>query len=652
MSDERVIAYLRQRGTATPPHDLVANVMAAVDTAPTQPSRFIAFVPAFVAVGIAAAIAVLALFVGPARDIGPAPSASVQATQPRTVEELEAAVTAAVDVLRTSSGVEGIGTNWVLDEVGAVSWFSWRPNGDQVVVNRTDLDVTETGWWRDATSGPPGRGTNVSTTIQVAIDDHYYISEGDVDDADHWGWAQGRRSDNPEILGVPFPAALDGTLNPWRFAPARGGEASVVTLADGGQLWTSTSPLRDGVVVQEFDIGPDGALRSVSYELAGVAPSLEDPPFTSAIVEVGPLEDAAPIPEPGTNVPPDPAAFGMPDLPLGDADAPIDYVAYIEDVLAYMEAYHWNSAEIDWSAARTAALDGLPANPDASQAYQRIQNAIQSFDGFGTVFVRPEDVPPTEAPSVGGATEPPFSGRIGNLGYVVVPSPPTSGADELAEYLLGGHEVMAAVEEESPACGWIVDLRDHSGGAWGPPLAVLGGLLGEGRTLTFASGPAEWWLEVDADGKVTSAGFDDSDVLVESPYFDTDSGGDQEITDAFAAQPSYVPELDAAPVAVLIGNGTVTGGEQTAVAFIGRPSTRLFGGPTGASPIVAPNVRMADGAVLRVPTWVPVDRDGNGHPTSILPDETVGDTRATGTDAVLDSARAWLEDQASCSDGP
>ena len=648
MSDERVIAYLRQRGTATPPRDLVANVMAAVDTVPAPPSRFSAFLPAFVAVGVAAAIALLALFIGPSRDIGPAPSASADAIQPRSVEQLEAAVTAAVEVLRTKPGVEGVGTNRVLDEVGTVSWFSWRPNGDQVVVTRNDLDVTETGWWRDPTAEPPGRGTNVSTTIQVAIGDEYYFAEGDIEDPEHRGWARGLRSENPDILGVPFPAALDGALNPWRFGPNGDGQASVASLADGGQLWTSTSSLRDGMVVQEFDIGPDGALRAVTYELVGVAPSMEEPPFTSALVELSTLEDDEPIPEPDTTVRPDPAAFGMPDLPLGEADASIDYVAYVEDALAYMEAYHWNSAKIDWAAARSAALDGLPADAEASQAHQRIRNAIQTFDGFGTVFVRPQDVPPTEG-SEAELTDPPHSGRMGDLGYVMVPSPPMSGADALAEYLIAGQQVMSAVEEDAPACGWIVDLRDHAGGAWGPPIAVLGGLLGEGRALTFASGSAEWWLEVDAAGVVTSAGFDASDVLIDSPYLDMSTHGDQEVSGVFAEHPAYLPEIAGAPVAVLIGNGTVTGGEQAAVAFIGRPSTRLFGGPTGASPVVAPNVRMADGAVLRVPTWAPVDRAGTRHTTGIVPDQTVGDTRATGTDAVLDAARTWLEEQSSCS---
>ncbi|HEX7171075.1 MAG TPA: S41 family peptidase [Candidatus Limnocylindria bacterium] len=651
MSDERIIQYLRQRGRVLPPHDLVADVMAAIDRPAVAPSRFGAYVPAFVALGAAAVIAVLALVLGPAR-VGPAPTTSAgpsAAASEATVDELRAAVTAAVDVLRSQAGVDGTGTYEVRDELGSVSWFSWRPNGDQVVVNLRDVDVTESGWWLDPDGGPPNRGTNISTTIQALVGGSYYFTRGDVGGDDLW--ISGLREGSPDVLGTPFPAALDGRVDPWmgEFALTLEGEASVRPIGDGGDLWTLVRPVREGSLVQEFDIGPDGALRSMVHELVGVAPTVDERPITSAVIELTILDHPEPIPAPDTDSRPDPAAFGMPDLELapGVPEAEIEYRRYVEDALAYMQAYHWNSAEIDWAAARSAALDGLPADPDPAQAHQRIQNAIQTFD-FSTVFVRPQDVPPDDGGPGSGPTALPTAVRIGDVGHIVVPTPPSSGASALREYLRAARLGMGSVEEASPACGWIVDLRDHAGGAWGPPMAVLGGLVGEGRALTFVSGSAEWWLEVGSEGLVTSAGFDESDVLVDSPYIVTSIGGDEEIVDAFAAEPPHLPRVPGAPVAVLVGNGTVTGGEQTLVAFLGRPSTRVFGGPTGGSPMVAPNTRMADEAVLRMPTGVPVDRDGTRYTTSILPDEILGDTRPIGGDVILEAAVDWLGGSADC----
>ena len=412
MSDERVIDYLRRRGRVTPPHELVANVMEAIDSVPDAPSRFGAFLPAVVAVGAAVAIAALALVLGPGRDIGPAPS----------------------------------------------------------------------------------------------------------------------------------PSASDGE-----------------------------------------------AVQSV------------------------------------------------------------DYRAYVGDVLDALEVLHWNSGDIDWEAARSAALDGLPDDPPADQAYARIRAAIETFDFFSTVFVRPQDVPSEVTSGDGEPLQLPVAGRLGAVGHVALPSPGDSvSADAVGAYVRAGRTVMAAVEAVEPACGWVVDLRDYAGGAWGPPMLVLGGLIGEGRVVTFASQSGEWGLDIDANGNVTVGGFDESDLPLPSPYF-----ANAETEDEFAriveSEPPHVPAISEPPVAVLVGNGTARGGEETLVAFLGRPSTRVFGGPTAGEPIVAPNLPMTDGAALRVPTWVPVDREGTRHTTNILPAEAVGDTRASGGDSVLDAAVDWLEGQAGCS---
>jgi hypothetical protein len=656
VSDEQLIEYLRSRGRVEAPAGLVESVSAAVDAAPAAPARFSAYLPAFVAVCAAAAAAVLALILGPGLNVGPAPTSSTAPTttaSEATVDELRAAVTAAVDELRSQPGVEGIGTYRVRDELGSASWFSWRPNGDQVVVNRSDIDVTESGWWLGSDDEPPARGENVQTTIQVLAGSSYYFTRGDLSGED--GWVAGLRSGSPDVLGVPFPAALDGRMEPWQgaFVLTLEGDATVRPGDDGGETWTLTRPIREGSLVQEFDIGPDGALRSMTHDLIGVEPTLDERPITSALIELTILDDPEPIPAPDVDSPPDPAAFGMPDLPLaaGPADADIDYRAYVEDALDVLEAYYWDSANVDWETARAVALDELPDEPTADQAHARIRRATETFGAFNTAFVRPQDVPTGGGDGSGADSgESPVGERLGTIGLVVLPSPPSAGTDTLLEYLRAAHEEMAAADA-TPACGWIVDLRDYDGYAWGPAMYALGGLLGDGRVVSFRSPTGEWWLEVDDDGAVSSGGFDDSGDPIDSPYIETpgEAERDEELTEAIASVPPHVPSIRDAPVAVLVGNATRSGGEQTLVAFLGRPATRVFGGPTTGSPIVAPNLSMADGAVLRIPIWVPVDRTGAAHTTNITPDEVIGDTRSLGSDAVLDAAVQWLQGEQGCS---
>lgn len=317
MNDEQIVTYLRSRAAATPPPDFVALVMAAIDAAPARPSRFTAYIPAAFAAGAVGVIAVLAFLVGPGR-----PSGTPSGPTPASLDELRTALNASVEVLRSADGVEGVATSYVRDELGGVSWFSWRPNGDQVVVNRIDVDVTQSAWWVRSDE-PPARGANVEVQILARIGDTYYeTAPGRRGTETVWG--SGPLPGRP-YLGVPFPAALDGDLFVWQgdFVGALEGEASVEVLTDGAERWTLEMPFRDGIVMQRFLIGSDGVLQRVSRELDGVMPALEEPPFTSGTVELTLLEAAEPISAPDVTSVPDPSSFGMPaDLPLNPAAMP------------------------------------------------------------------------------------------------------------------------------------------------------------------------------------------------------------------------------------------------------------------------------------------------------------------------------------------
>jgi hypothetical protein len=429
-------------------------------------------------------------------------------------------------------------------------------------------------------------------------------------------------------------------------------------LAEGGGVWSLRATSDEEPQSLEWTIDAEGLLTGYRAEGIGLPVALQAgllvPRPTRTEIGFTVWDDRDPIREPDIDRRADPVAFGLPpDFPLdpGEADGAIDYRAYVEDALDVLQAYHWDSANVDWTAARAAALDGLSDDVTADQAYARIQRAIGTFDPFSTVFVRPTDVPPTGSGGDGAvAGELPAGERIDGVGVIVLPSPVSGGAAELAEYLAATRVAMAAVEADEPACGWVVDLRDHAAGGWGPPIWAMGGLLGEDAAVTFSSEAAEWGIEIEADGTVAVRGIE-GPPAVQSPYVDLSftADSDAELVDAVGREAPYLPAASDPPVAILVGPGTASGGEQAVVAFLGRPGTRVIGGPTAGQPIVAPNLPMADGATLRVPIWVPVDGSGTRHSTNIMPDEVIGDTRPLGSDAVLDAAVEWLEGQAGCS---
>lgn len=321
MNDQHIVDYLRSRGQVEPPLDLTRSVMAAVETAPARRSWFSAYMPAFAAVGAVAVVALLAALTGPGRDVGPppkrSPTSSASATEQVTAGALEAAVTDALDRLAQAPGVQGSVTSTIEEYVASATWFDWRPNGDQVVVTRTDTDVS-TGWWTDPDGEPLTVGERVETVISIRVGDEFYTSQNDawVSDAEAprgpLSFWTGVLEDRIPIVGG-FPA---------------GAQADRRDLADGTTVWVLVSGSDDGRTITEWTIGPGGVLRSVSTATEQ-APTVEQGGSMSATVEFTPLEDPEPIPTPDIDAAPDPSRFGVPDdfpLPMDTgAASDIDY---------------------------------------------------------------------------------------------------------------------------------------------------------------------------------------------------------------------------------------------------------------------------------------------------------------------------------------
>jgi hypothetical protein len=206
---------------------------------------------------------------------------------------------------------------------------------------------------------------------------------------------------------------------------------------------------------------------------------------------------------------------------------------------------------------------------------------------------------------------------------------------------------MSAVDAPEPACGWIVDVRGVAGGASGPLFAAVGGLLGKGRVITFDSAVSDWWVDVDAAGTVSFGSEGASSEILDSPLFAAVDAAElqaQVSLDAeFAREPPHRPGVDAPPIVVLTSSATLSAGEHLVIAFEGRSATRAIGGVTAGSPHSVISLRMADGAVLRMPTATPIDRAGMRYAENIFPDDT-----AAG-DAAVDAAVEWLEGQRTCS---
>jgi hypothetical protein len=293
------------------------------------------------------------------------------------------------------------------------------------------------------------------------------------------------------------------------------------------------------------------------------------------------------------------AAAPAPDAPSANAPAP-DAQAYLDRALDILQAEHLNSAQADWPTLRTKAHQAIAGATTPDQTYAAIRSTIQALGERHTQLFAPR---PPRPP---GPAQPPVralpQGRwvAQHVALLAMPSllrDLTNPADDGRPYRDAAATFIASAQAEG-ACGWIIDLRPHSGGDMWP------GLLG----LTALIGPGPHGAFIDAKGR--------------QPW----------------PKLPGPPSLDS-PVAVLIGPRTGSSGEMIAIAFEGRPATRFFGAPTaGLTTANRPHV-LSDGAVLTVTTSRVEDRDGRRYDGPIQPDLRVdGDLAET-------SAVAWLGTQ-------
>lgn len=231
-----------------------------------------------------------------------------------SVEDLNSAVNAAIDVLAASPAVEGVQESYILDYLASATWFDWRRDGSAIVIQRVDVDVAESGWWADPANDPLRVGANVTTTIRVLAGETLYeATQIQGHSAGQWTAIDSQEAPHGALaLGI---AVL--TEDGWALED---GEVARTANSDGGTTWTLSAPYLDGTVVQRWEIGAGGELTSWSFEYLSVEDieKLGDP-ITAGQMTFVPISHPDPIKAPDADVEPGFTDFGLPhDFPMQD----------------------------------------------------------------------------------------------------------------------------------------------------------------------------------------------------------------------------------------------------------------------------------------------------------------------------------------------
>ena len=187
------------------------------------------------------------------------------------------------------------------------------------------------------------------------------------------------------------------------------------------------------------------------------------------------------------------------------------------------------------------------------------------------------------------------SKNIEGCGYILVP--PFHGGNQLliSAYCDTIQSELGRLDRDGVK-GWIVDLRQNTGGNMEPMVAGLGPLFDRGKlgSLVDVDGLAESW------SYRNGAYCWDDDTLSRAPH------------------PVVLSEQR--PIAVLIGPQTGSSGEAITISFVGNSRTVLIGQPTWGLTTGNGGFDLPDSARMMLASTIMADRTGKLYRGKIQPD--------------------------------
>lgn len=278
--------------------------------------------------------------------------------------------------------------------------------------------------------------------------------------------------------------------------------------------------------------------------------------------------------------------------------------ALLNETAALIKAHALYNGRMNWSAIEPELKQVAAGLRDSSEAHEPIRGLLHQLGDRHSRLIPASQVRQEEARE--STTRIEVKALPGDIGHIQVPGFGSADPEQTRAFAHTAAKAIAAMSHDLRN-GWIVDLRKDSGGNMYPMIAALSALLGDGPLGYFE----------DRDGTRT-------------PW---------RIDPGLKLQTSV--DLRDAPVAVLIGPGTASSGEATALSFRGRANTRFFGQASAGLSTGNQIFPLADRSLLVLTGALMLDRNGRGDGGRLMPDESTADA-AGGQDPTLDAAIRWL----------
>ena len=285
---------------------------------------------------------------------------------------------------------------------------------------------------------------------------------------------------------------------------------------------------------------------------------------------------------------------------------PVTAQAYVNEVVVQMQNASINRKAINWVSFEQQVKKKAQGARTITDTYPAIQLALSLLGDNHSFYLTPTGETIT-ANNMKKCVDDQlcYTPKNAKIGYIRIPSFKGSGPDGVA-FADSVQAVIKKADTDS-TLGWVVDLRNNTGGDLWPMLAAVGPILGEGTAGHF----------IDADGKFYA-------------WIYQKGVASQEQKPQTTVSNPYHLRRQNPRVAVLLNTATASAGEGIAISFKHRPNTRFFGTSTCGVSTGNSIIRLSDGGMLVLTQVTMADRNKTVYGQSVQPDEVINSSIAIG----------------------
>jgi carboxyl-terminal processing protease len=301
---------------------------------------------------------------------------------------------------------------------------------------------------------------------------------------------------------------------------------------------------------------------------------------------------------------------------------------YLDEVFKIVEEHSIRRDSIDFNEIKRKAYSKLKGAESIESCYPIIKSILNDLGDSHSFFMPKEQVEEWQSTSKTAVIHNviTFSGKLlsQDIGYIHLKGFDSGDPKSIMQYADSLQNQIKSIDNENLK-GWIIDLRENSGGNCWPMLAGLGPLLGNGICGYF----------IDNKQKKTSWFYRDGKSGINSHTITRLSVKHYELIN------------DSKPIAVLTGSQTASSGEVVVTAFHNRKNTKSFGEPTRGLSTGNANYALSDGSMIFLTGSIYADRLGNIFGEKIDPNEIIPFSYyeiGQPNDSVIKRAREWINE--------